>query len=352
MKADLVSVLLPVRNGAAHLEAALRSVLAQSHRALEVVVLDDASTDGSGDIAAAVKDSRVRVVRFDVPQGLGRVLNRGWELTEGEFIARMDADDVCEPDRLAVQVDVLRRRPALAGCGSWIRVIGAGRPFLARYPVGEHTLRAYALFDNPLAHPSVCLRRVAFEQAGLRYDEAARAAQDYELWVRALEVLPLDNVPRALLRYRQHAAAVTAQRAAESGARIAEIQRALLARLGIGADAGELAFHRFVGHGVAMTTEDECARAERWLERIVCANRDARVYDDEGLRRAVGFIWLRIALNSARVGRWAAARYRASACSAWHRPDWRERLQLEAASRLAFVRSTGGRRPGTRGASP
>ena len=352
MKHDLVSVLLPVRNGATYLPAALRSVLAQSHRALEVLVLDDASTDGSGAVAAAMGDPRVRVVRFDAPQGLGRALNCGWELAQGEFIARMDADDVAEPTRLSRQLALLRQRPALAGCGSWIRVVGAGRPFLARYPVGEPTLRAYALFDNPLAHPTVFLRRAAFDQAGLRYDEAARAAQDYELWVRALETLPLDNVPRALLRYRQHDAAVTAQKSGESDARIAEIQRSLLARLGVGVDADALAFHRLVGHGVAMTTEAEFTRAERWLERIVEANGVARVYAEDGLRHAVGFVWLRIALNSSRLGRWAAARYRASALAGWHRPDWRERLQLEAASRLAFMRSPGGRRPGTRAASP
>lgn len=352
MSADRVSVLLPVRNGAAYLRTALRSLLAQSYRELEVLVLDDASSDGSGDMAAAVSDARVRVVRFDTPQGLGRLLNRGWELAQGAFIARMDADDVCAPDRLAAQVGLLRQRPELAGCGSWIRVIGARRSFLARYPVGDRTLRAYALFDNPLAHPTVCLRRAAFERAGLRYDETARAAQDYELWVRAMDVLPLDNVPRALLRYRQHAAAVTTQRAAESNARIAEIQRGLLARLGIQADADDLAFHRLVGHGVAMRTSEEAARAERWLDRLVSANRVARVYDEDGLQRAVGFVWLRIALNSARVGRWAATRYRASVFSTWHRPDWRERLQLEAAGHLAFLRSTGGHRPGTREASP
>jgi hypothetical protein len=348
LSAALVSVLLPVRNGAPHLRTALRSLARQSLRDFEVLVLDDASSDGSADIAGRFGDARVRVVRHEKPQGLARVLNGGLAEARGEFIARMDADDVAAPRRLERQVAFLRSEPGVAGCGTWLRCFGQGRPYLARYPIGASTVRAYALFDNPLAHPSACWRHEAFREHGLRYDESVGPGQDYDLWLRALAVVDLDNVPEPLLRYRIHAGAVSGRQGGASDERARDLQRGLLGRLG--ADAGEasLSFHRLVGHGAAMTTPEELARAEAWLQHLQGLNLRTRVYDAAGLARAVGFVWLRVCLNSARYGRWAWAHYRTSPLALHHEAALTERLQLCGAALLSAVRGPGRGRPGLR----
>ncbi|HMP77510.1 MAG TPA: glycosyltransferase family A protein [Kiritimatiellia bacterium] len=348
MSVPRISVLLPVRNGAAHLWAALRSILEQSHRALEVLVLDDASADGSAKIAESFHDPRVRVLRFDAPQGLARLLNMGWISADGEYIARMDADDIAESRRLERQLAFLAARPALAGCGCWLRVFGRGRSFLARYPTEPGTLHAYALFDNPLAHPSVLLRREPFERENLRYNEEPAAAQDYELWSRALETLKLDNLPEPLLRYRQHADAVTDKYGGVSESRTLDIQRGLLARLSIEASEDERRFHRLVGHGAAMQSPGEMKRAYAWLARIAEANARIRRYEEDGLRRAIGFVWHRLALNSARGGAWAWRFYREAPFADWHQPGRAERFQMRATALLAPFRSASAARAGVR----
>lgn len=349
MKPPLVSVLLPVRNGAAYIEKALHSLLKQTYPSLEILVLDDASRDDSVRRVETIGDSRVRVIHFDESQGLSRLLNRGWAAATGTYIARMDADDVSEPQRIEKQLAYLNKHSEIAGCGTWVRMFGAGRPFLARYPIGPAVLHAYALFDNPLAHPTVCLRRDVFEREGLRYNEEVGAAQDYELWIRALDRVRMDNVPEVLLRYRQHQQAVSDQKAGDSESRTLQLQRVLLERLGVKVDEDAGRFHRLVGHGAGMVSDEEMQRAEGWLQYLVESNRTAKLYDEDGMRRAIGFVWLRIALNSARVGRWAVRRYRESPFAGWYKAAARERAQLESTSLLAPLRRSHSGRSGIRG---
>lgn len=342
-----VSVLLPVRNGARHLRAALRSILAQSLRELEVLLLDDGSTDGSADIAAAEGDPRVRVLSSP-PMGLARQLNRGIREARAPYVARMDADDIAEPERLACQVSFLAAHPSVAICGTWLRCFSPASTHLARYPVGRETVRAYVVFDNPVAHPSACWRAASWQAAGLAYDETLEVAQDYDVWSRALDQPQVDNVPAPLLRYRVHTASVTGRRAELSEQAARRIQAHWLSRLGLAMDEPDLAFHRLVGHGAGMRDAEELARAEAWLLRVLAANRAARVFADDGLARAAGFVWLRVCLNSARAGAFAARAYGASPLARNHSPAVSEWAQLWAAAAAARWRGSPAVRPGLR----
>ena len=202
-----VAVVLPVRNGEQYLRQAIDSMLGQSFRDFELVVVDDGSTDGSVAVATAVEDPRLRLVRQE-PLGLVEALRRGLAETTAPLVARMDADDLSLPTRLERQVDSLAGDVALVGCGFEAideegRVTGSWL-----LPVDDGALRRRLLLRNPFAHGSVVFRRDAVAQAG-GYRADYGANEDYDLWRRVAREGRLAARPEVLYRYREHPDAVT-----------------------------------------------------------------------------------------------------------------------------------------------
>ena len=204
-----VSVVLPVRDGELFLREALESVLRQTYSDFEVVVVDDGSTDRTADILSGFRDDRVRVLRQEAA-GLVVALQRGVAEARAAFVARMDADDVSEPERLARQVELLELRPRAGMVATWVAVIDeSGRELRREVLPSEHEdLARRLLLRNPFQHGSVLLRRDALEAAG-GYRGDYGANEDYDLWRRLARSWELACVPEVLYRYRVHAGAVT-----------------------------------------------------------------------------------------------------------------------------------------------
>jgi glycosyltransferase involved in cell wall biosynthesis len=198
-----VTVLMAVHDGELFVGAAIESVLAQTWRDFEFLIIDDASTDATPERLAALRDERVRVVRNETNLGLTASLNRGLALARGELIARQDADDLSHPRRLEEQAAFLAAHPSVAAVGSqaWL-IDGRGRSLGKKdFPLGHRSIWWSHLFDNALAHSAVTFRRAAIAEAG-GYDEAFRASQDYDLWSRLGERHLLANLPARLVTLR------------------------------------------------------------------------------------------------------------------------------------------------------
>jgi glycosyltransferase involved in cell wall biosynthesis len=202
---------MPVFNAGAYLRASIESVLAQTFGAFELIVVDDASSDGSSDVLASYRDRRLRVIRHERNLGLTATLNRGLRESGSDLIARQDADDVSTPTRLARQVEFLDRHPDVALVGTQAHLIDAGgRPFARAERGREHqTLRWELLFDNPFLHTSVVFRRDALEALG-GFDETFSYCQDYDAWSRLAAVRRLANLGEPLVLSRVHASSMTA----------------------------------------------------------------------------------------------------------------------------------------------
>jgi glycosyltransferase involved in cell wall biosynthesis len=198
---------MPVFNSGAWLEQAIESIRGQSFTDFELIVIDDGSTDQTGQIVeeAARVDVRIR----SVPQehlGIGAALNRGAALARAPVIARMDADDVAAPDRLRIQLAFLDAHSGVAAVGSWAHVIDdAGRRIGDRRPAtGPSQLRDILLRQNPFTHASMMMRADAFRGLG-GYRPVLDGAEDYDLWLRMSERAELANIPEFLLSYRSSA---------------------------------------------------------------------------------------------------------------------------------------------------
>lgn len=210
MSRVLITVLLAVHNGEPWLREAVASILAQSWREFEFLIIDDASTDGTPEFLRTLSDPRVRIVRNETNLGLTASLNRGLQLAQGDLIARQDADDLSHPHRLAKQAAFLSAHPQIAAVGSQAWLMDERGHSLGRkdFPLGHRGIWWSHLWDNALAHSAVMFRRKAVLEAG-GYDEGYRASQDYELWSRLGERHLLANLPERLLTLRVVGTSIT-----------------------------------------------------------------------------------------------------------------------------------------------
>ena len=203
MTAPKVSVVMSVHNGERHLREAVDSILNQTFTDFEFIIVDDGSTDETPFILNDYLDPRIVRCRNESNLGLTRSLNRGLAVAQGEYIARMDADDLALPQRLAMQVGVLDGNERVGAIGSWcILQYEDGRRITLSRPCTDVEIRWALLFDNYLPHPGVLLRRTAVERVG-GYNEKFAYAQDYDLFSRLVRVCDLTNLDIPLMVLRQ-----------------------------------------------------------------------------------------------------------------------------------------------------
>lgn len=202
LKTPAVSVLMAVHNGAPWVGEAVESTLAQTAGDLELIVIDDGSTDATPELLSTIRDVRLRVER-QARVGLTRSLNRALRLASAPLVARMDADDVALPERLERQLAFLDAHPDVGLLGTGCHEISpSGEVLRTITPPGDDgAIRRALIRRNPFVHSSVMMRREALEAAG-GYDEGLPVAQDYDLWVRMSRVTRLANLPEPLVLRR------------------------------------------------------------------------------------------------------------------------------------------------------
>jgi glycosyltransferase involved in cell wall biosynthesis len=206
---ELISVLLPVRNGGHYLAVAVASILQQSHRNLELIVVDDHCSDGAVDTLPA--DSRMRCVK-NHGQGVSAAMATAMTLAKGQFIARMDADDIAGPARLATQLAYLQGNHDIGLCGAEVEIfsdqaeVGGGYQRYQSWINGLHKpddIAAAMFIESPIPNPTVMFRREVYEQLGGFADPSWH--EDYDLYLRAhFAGIRMGKPEACLLRWRDH----------------------------------------------------------------------------------------------------------------------------------------------------
>lgn len=229
-----ITVLMAVHNGEQFLRETLASIAAQSLADYEFVIIDDASSDASSAILAqaAARDARLRIHRNPQNIGLTRSLNVGLGLARGEYIARIDADDTCTPDRLGAQHAFMTAHPDYAGVTCGFEMIdGAGkRVRLVQDALDDWQVRWLSGWNPPAPHPTYFFRRLAPDGTPNLYDEAFRTAQDFDLWSRLGAQGPTCVLPDVLVHYRRHDGSITKVKRHEQAQNCAAIGQRNLAR--------------------------------------------------------------------------------------------------------------------------
>ncbi len=319
-----ITVLLPVHNGGDLLRPAIDSVLAQTFSDFELLVIDDGSTDDTATTLSAIDDPRL-VVISQQNQGLARSLNTGIEQARGQYVARMDADDRCHPQRLEWQLAYLKKYPHITICGGAVAAAGGDRQQVWRYPTTPEAARCELLFRSVLAHPTVMFHRDRWQAAGLGYDETVAYAQDYELWQRAAEVVSIANLPEVLLEYTvldwQGQGKTDRQQPY-----VRQVHERALTTLGISATAQELDLHYRLAFLQGGDDEQMVMQAERWLTRLLSANHAAGHYPEPQFGQMLATLWANVCMKSALPERAASRLFLRSALAPYAR--LRQRLRF------------------------
>lgn len=201
-----ISVIMPVYNADEYLTEAIESILNQTYENFEFLIICDDPSERTLSILNNFTHNDLRInVTYQKKQGLVNSLNRGIKLAKGEYIARMDADDVSHPQRFEKQIEFLERNSDIGLCGTWTNIIDKNGEIVDLFkPSSSPELIKWDLhFFNPIAHPSVLIRKSFFERNGYYLDSNIHC-EDYALWVRAFNNTKLSNIPLILINLRKH----------------------------------------------------------------------------------------------------------------------------------------------------
>lgn len=201
----MVSVILPAYNGEAYIKSAIDSILAQTFYEFELRILNDGSSDATGQVVESVDDQRL-IYDYQQNKGLPAALNRLINSSESEYLARQDQDDISFSTRLEKQVAFLRENAEVAMVGTWAEIwegdVKSDR--VLKHPAQDASIKFSLLFDNPFVHSSVMIRRSVFEEVGgYCEDKSRQPPEDYELWSRIARKYKLANLPEVLMAYRE-----------------------------------------------------------------------------------------------------------------------------------------------------
>jgi len=205
-----ISVITAVYNGEEYLMQAVRSILEQSHKDFEYIIVNDGSRDRTKEILDGMTDPRVKVIHLEQNSGAAHALNTGIKAARGKWIALQDADDISSKQRLQKQWEYIKGDPGLVAVGSLIKCIGGNEPVAPGELLWEeaffnqkNNLRLYQFYSPPICHGSGFFLKKAFDQIG-GYDTSFRIAYDYDLWTRMFELGEISRVPEVLYSYRVH----------------------------------------------------------------------------------------------------------------------------------------------------
>jgi len=308
-----VSVVMPVFNGAEYLVEAIESVLDQSFREFELLLINDGSTDRTGEIMDqyATRDPRV-IVHHQENRGLVACLNHGFEVSNGEFIARMDGDDISLPERFQAQVEFLDQHPDVGVCGTGHIAFGEGQQPVVRVPTfTDHDhLACHIMFRCCFIHPDVMLRRIDFVKNGLFYDPIAAHVEDYDLWVRAVKYVKFAKLRKPLLKHRTHIAQVTQRHRPIIHENVKLIHSRQLAILGLNPTNAELETHVALANlNDVIADATFLKKVDNWFRKLEAANSQSGLHARDVMASVLAQEWWFVCGFATRKGIRAAVTY-------------------------------------------
>ena len=198
-----ISVIMSVYNGMPYLEEAARSILHQTYKNFEFIIVDDASKDKSWQFVRNLKDKRIKVIRNKKNLGLAASLNLALRLAQSDFIARMDADDISLSKRLETQLAFMLKNPKIDICGTWVDLINKKGQIIGekKYPTTDYVIKKALAWYSPIIHPTLMVKSKVFNSLS-GFDTNFDMAEDYELLMRAKTKFKMANIPQKLLLWR------------------------------------------------------------------------------------------------------------------------------------------------------
>jgi glycosyltransferase involved in cell wall biosynthesis len=279
---------MPVYNCARFLRESVASVLGQTMKDFELILVDDGSSDRSWEILQTFTDKRIRTFRFEQNIGVGSARNFAIDKTDCEYLAFLDADDLAHSARLAVQVAHLDARPAIGAvaCRAWI--MDSSRQYKQLFqPLSPEEVSATLVFRNCLVTSSVSIRR----RLWIPFLSDSEPGRDYYQWARLSPEVHFALLKRTLVTYRDHSAGISKRLAGRMAPSVRSTHQFQLERLGV---EPKLDLHAMLSAWPPDASSEQLSEAERWLRLLLGTN---RMYDAECFQRVARQCRLRHSLS-------------------------------------------------------
>ncbi|WP_298368877.1 glycosyltransferase [uncultured Lutibacter sp.] len=290
---EKISVLMSVYNAEKYLQTCINSVLNQSYSNFLFYIVNDCSTDNSLAIINSYNDNRIRLINNERNIGLTKSLNKALDYINTEYVARIDADDICEPNRLKYQLSIFENQDEnLALVGASAYEIDEKGNLIGEINVENTNLKEKLFFKNTFVHSSVMLRTTVLKE--FRFDESIKYAQDYSLWVKIAQKYNVKNCGAKLIRYRIHRESISVLKKKEQDLCVLPTINYQLKKIGIKNDVkraklAKLHFQYFNLEKKEFKFKDRF-RIFLYFKNILKVNKHNKIYNDYFNQKLIGII--------------------------------------------------------------
>lgn len=282
MNNDLISIIMPVYNTELFVVDAIESIRNQTYQNWELIIIDDSSTDNSLKVMKCIKDDRIKIFKNNVNMGISYSLNKGLQIANGKYVARMDSDDISKPDRLYQQYMFLCTHPEVDVLGTDINLVNINGNIIKhyRYNENDNEIKTDLFFGKtPLAHPTIMFRKEIVKRVELKYDSKMDYAEDYDLYCRYSNNLTYANLVEPLLDYRQHRESVSFSHQEMQRICARNSLRNHLFRLGL--NFNEQEFQAHCSFYLPLPTDNVNFKLlSIWLDHILIFNRQNKLFNE------------------------------------------------------------------------
>jgi glycosyltransferase involved in cell wall biosynthesis len=299
----LVSVTIPVYNAEKYLKETIESILNQTYKYFELIIVNDASTDGSKELILSFKDPRILYLENSENSGIVYTRNHCLRYATGKYIAILDADDIALPTRLEKQVEFLESHSDYGYCGSYYEVVDSNGNFTVRIKVPSNSseIKSFLLFNNCFCHSSVMIRRELI--ADSMFTHGYDIIEDYEMAYRLSRTTKLANLPEFIVKYRVHGKNQTVKNAEKMLSLRKKMDARILKDLNIQFTDFELALHsNFVNSNfLAFKTHADLQNLEAWLLKLYAITENKKEFNSETIARIIIKRWILLFYLTKRV---------------------------------------------------
>jgi glycosyltransferase involved in cell wall biosynthesis len=298
-----VSVFMPVYNAEQYLNECIDSILKQSFTEFEFVIVNDGSTDRSAEVIKAYSDPRIRFI--ENPQNLGLIasLNIGLEICKGEYIVRMDQDDISLPQRIEKQVRFMDENPEYGLIGCWFEDFGENiENKVVRYSSDDTHIRIRHLYQTHIAHPTAVIRKSVIDQFNLRFNPEFVHGEDYAFWVAISAYCKLSNYPEMLVRKRDHPRNISNKYAQIQRDTCARVKLGQFAKMGVEISREEIELYTRFANPDWDFTAPEMEMMHNLLERMTHANEQSQFIPSPVFNSYLAEKWFHLCLQNRLIG--------------------------------------------------
>jgi glycosyltransferase involved in cell wall biosynthesis len=303
-KKPLVSVIMPVYNGEIYLIDSINSILNQTFKDFEFLIINDGSTDKSLEIIKSFNDERIIIINNESNLKLANTLNKGISLSNGKYIIRMDCDDISLPNRFEKQVKFMEENKDIGICGSWISTIGIRNNEVWKSPENPEEIKCLLLFHSTIFHPTVIMRKDLFDNYNLRYNNKLLYVEDYDLWVKASKITKISNIQEVLLYYRLHQDKTSFKHREIQRINDSIIRKRQLDFLFDNLKEEYLNIHNSISNWEIENSKSFIKTSELWFKELIKANNTKLIYNNDLFKKIIFNKWVDIINRSTKTGIW------------------------------------------------